>query len=268
MTKPASKMSVDQSRRTLAAYLLSNSRDTYVHRPGSPEALFRGLRDQYGEADPSIDWEAAVTYWWDLARIGAVAMVAGPVGGSRDTYFLTDFGRSLLEHKDVSPHDRAGYLSAIRAVAGADTIAVGYADEAVGAWQAGLYRASAVMLGCACERLVLLVAEAVKDATGLAPYSDDLAKMLTPPKSGKKGPVAGISDIFGKVREAVEVVGGDEFDRLVSSVFDHARDLRNASGHPTGKVVTREDAQAGLLLFPGYHSRALDVIERIRTYKP
>ena len=259
------RMTPEETRRAVDAFLVR----TLTERVQvMPHGAIQHIIGDWDHRNQTIDRQVAIEHWWDLARIGAIAVVgSAPESDSQRWFYVTEFGRALLERQDVSPHDRAGYLSAVRSVAGADSIAVGYADEAVGAWQAGLYRASAVMLGCACERLVLLIADAVKDSTGLAPYSADLAKMLTPPKSGKKGPAAGISEIFERVRGAVEVVGGDEFDRLVSSVFDHARDLRNASGHPTGKVVTREDAQAGLLLFPGYHSRALDVIERVRTYK-
>ena len=42
----------------------------------------------------------------------------------------------------------------------------------------------------------------------------------------------------------------DGFDRKLVSIFEHARVLRNKSGHPTGEDVSQKEAQAGLLLFP------------------
>lgn len=60
--------------------------------------------------------------------------------------------------------------------------------------------------------------------------------------------------------------GDDEFSRGVTAIFDHTRMLRNASGHPTGAEVSREEAHAGLLLFPTFCARALATIERINAY--
>ncbi len=47
---------------------------------------------------------------------------------------------------------------------------------------------------------------------------------------------------------------GDALDRKLSAVFDHARGLRNKSGHPTGVDVSADDAEAGLLMFPGFYA--------------
>ncbi len=46
---------------------------------------------------------------------------------------------------------------------------------------------------------------------------------------------------------------GDALDRTFSAIFDHARGLRNQSGHTTGEAVSAENAEAGLLLFPGFY---------------
>jgi len=99
----------------------------------------------------------------------------------------------------------------------------------------------------------VLLAEAVRDAA-LPPYSEKIGKMLG---SGK--PV-GISDLFEQVHramvEAAALPGDlrDAIDRKLTPIFEHARSLRNAHGHPTGAEVTAEEAEAGLLLFPGFYS--------------
>lgn len=219
-----------------------------------------------------FEWAAAVEYWWDLARAGAIALVGGETNfAGRYMFVVTDFGRKVLAGSaEVSPHDRKGYLATLRTNPATDDIALGYADEAVGAWQAGLSRASAVMLGCACERLVILMAEAVAGVS-ISPYSDDLKRLLSPPsKKGGEAKPAGISQIFERVRGAVDVVtrGDDEFDRNVTAIFEHTRLLRNASGHPSGAIVSRDDAHAGLLLFPGFYRRAIATIARIKAYQP
>ena len=159
----------------------------------------------------------------------------------------------MLERGETSPHDPSKYMAAVRRrVAQPDEVALSYLAEAVEAWRSGLNRSSAVMLGCACERLVLLLAEAVA-ADKTLPGADKIGKAI-------EGRVF-VSSLFGEIRSTLASLKsnkklpkelGDALDRKLSAIFDHARGLRNQSGHPTGEEVSAEDAEAGLLPFPGF----------------
>ena len=203
---------------------------------------------------------AVLTYWWDLARLGMIALPGGKLGAgllSSLEVVLTERGRALLQRGEESPHDPDRYLRRVRErVPAPDETALTYLAEAVTSWRAGVNRASAVMLGCSCERLILRLAEALQ-GRDLPPWSDRSGRAL----SGGRRP-ASISEVFEIVRDALmhlSTVGGfpgdlrDALDRKLTAVFEHARGLRNRSGHPTGDPVTADDAQAGLLLFPGFH---------------
>jgi hypothetical protein len=61
---------------------------------------------------------------------------------------------------------------------------------------------------------------------------------------------------------------GEALDRNPSAIFDHARGLRNQSGHPTGENVSAEDAEAGLLLFPGFCELADKIVEELSKIEP
>jgi len=204
-----------------------------------------------------FDGRAALEYWWHLARLGVIAVPGDSVSGLSTVEFralaLTDRGRALLERGESSPHCPPKYLEAVRKrISKADDIAMTYLNEAVGAWSAGLYRSSAVMLGCACERLVLILAERIA-AGNFQPWSGRVEKAM--------GDGVGVSKLFSHVRGCLmdlhgkKLLGmlGDALDRKLSAIFDHARGLRNASGHPTGSDVSGEDAEAGLLMFPGFY---------------
>jgi len=202
---------------------------------------------------------AALDYWWHLARLGVIAVIGDSTLGSFPIEFrrlaLTDRGRALLERGESSPHYPSKYLEAVRKrIPKADDIALTYLNEAVGAWSAGLYRSSAVMLGCACERLVLILAERI-EAGNFQPWSGRIKKAMT-------GSPTGVSQFFDNVRDCLmdlrskkDLSGklADALDRKLTPIFDHARGLRNASGHPTGSEVSGEDAEASLLLFPGFY---------------
>lgn len=119
------------------------------------------------------------------------------------------------------------------------------------------------MLGCACERLVLILAETVA-GENINPWSQRIAAKLS-----KR---VFISDLFDGVKDALMQLRsekklprelGDALDRKLSAIFDHARGLRNQAGHPTGEVVSAEDAEAGLLLFPGFYELVDELVSHV-----
>ena len=256
------------SRQALDERLRFPQRDSSTHL--SPWSLFHELDGSSRSAGFHFNWKAALVHWSNLVRCGAVATLgdnhqSGGVYPRRPLYVVTDHGRKMLERGAESPHDETRYIAALRKrVAAPDEIALSYVRESAGAWRAGLYRASAVMLGCACERLALLLAEHVR-TNDLAPYSKNLEIMTKP------GKVPSITDVFTQVRGGIVAAAEDKrlpgdlapdiIDRRLSSVFEHVRVLRNASGHPTGEDVSAEEAEAGLLLFPAFH----ELVSRILT---
>jgi hypothetical protein len=242
-----------RSREVLAQLLLSPSLDQTT-----PEGLFRVAEHHAQRESWRFDWFAALEYWWELARIGAVALLGGGGGSSyaqAPQFMLTAHGRRLLQRGDSSPHDETRYLSALRRrVPSPDPVALSYLNEGIAAWRAGLYRSSVVMVGCACERLIVILADAVA-AANVPPFSADVAKLLAP------GKPSGISQIFDKVHKALSALGDerrvpgdltDAIERRLTPMFERTRWLRNKSGHPTGADVPEEEAEAGLLLFPDY----------------
>lgn len=203
--------------------------------------------------------EVAFGYWWHLVNIGAIVPVGDiertPGLPQFDAFILTERGRRLLERGEQSPHDPPRYIGAVRKrVAEPDDIALGYLDEAVGTWRDQHHRASAVMLGCACERLVLLLAEHIADA-GIKSWSEKVRKALG-------GAPVRASQLFDLIRDSLMQLAGerrlpgslaDALDRKLTPIFEYARGLRNKSGHPTGMKVSPDEAEAGLLLFPGFY---------------
>jgi hypothetical protein len=120
------------------------------------------------------------------------------------------------------------------------------------------------MLGCAVERLIILVAEAIVAAKLPAPGDRLDAKL--------KNPRVGTSEIFDDVRKVLEHAADDKklpgeiadvLERRMTALYDHARALRNKCGHPTEENVTRDEALSGLLLFPGFYELIDKVIKAL-----
>ena len=220
--------------------------------------LYQAVQAAAKTQNVPFDINVVLEHWWSLARTGVVAVSVAQQGVVTynlkvPAFILTGRGRATLESRDASPHNKNKYVEAIRRrVTTVDGVILSYVEEAVQAWAAGLSRSSAVMLGCACEKLILGLAETISKSNCGA-WSTKIGKKLA-----KR---AFISELFGDVRDCIiELLDqkklprelGDVVDRKLSAVFDYARVLRNQSGHPTGASVTQEDAEAGLLLFPGF----------------
>lgn len=214
------------------------------------------------------DCRVVLEYFWELARTGMVA-VPGDSIHDEPRLFLTERGRRLLEKGEASPHDPNKYLLAVKARIGQpDQIVLTYLAEAVDGWKSGLNRSSAVMLGCACERLVLMLGEAISQSNH-APWTTKIA--------GKLAKRVFISDLFDDIRDClIQLKGqkllprelGEAIDRKLSAIFDHARGLRNQTGHPTGEEVSSDDAEAGLLLFPGFYELVNNLIQHVQGTSP
>jgi len=251
--------------------LVDDALRNVLRKPGlgvrTPNDFFRYL-DRRASVK-KMKWDASVIleHWCWLQRTGAIVLTGvdkyhedpSPSGTEPlPGFHITARGRKWLESAEVSPHNPARFYERIRrGIASPDEVVMTYLDEAVGAWAAGLNRAASVMIGCACEQLILLLAVSLSEAN-VPPYSEKLKKDI---QSAAKAPVS-ISTIFGRVRDALLALAGDKklpgdiadaLDRKLTPIFEHSRELRNASGHPTAVPVTNEDAEGVLLLFPGFY---------------
>lgn len=251
--------------------------ETLLQAPSSvlnPGSIFEELQRRARTRRLQWDHTVVLEHWWWLARLGAIAFSGESAPPQTDVpqVLLTRRGRQLLERGEQSPHNPQRYYRAIEQRIGApDSVVMTYLNEAVGGWAAGLYRASAVMLACACERLILILAQAVSE-TNILPWSGKLTKKF---QQSTRSPVS-ISDIFEDVRDALLHLAGekalpgklsDALDRKLTPIFELARGLRNRAGHPTAEEVTSEEAEGNLLLFPSFYFLVANLIEHCRSKK-
>src|SRR5215467_2894046 len=244
-------MVTGESRADLLKRLLEESNadalkrliDTALLAEGSPSLnhLIQSIEEK-GLQQGVWDGIVALEYVTRLVRVGVIATLGDHTGSATmPNFIVTEKGRAILERRQESPHNESRYLQAVNArVAQPNAVVMAYLAEGVEAWASGLYRSASMMVGCACEKLILLLAEAIA---------------------------------IGKVRGALSEMAlkkrlpdhlADGIDRRLSSIFDHARVLRNDAGQPTGKDMTTEEAEAGLLLFPGFYEYVDQIISHLK----
>lgn len=251
----------DRELRALVLEFLRRAREAQVETVRS-WLMERGDTDGFSFSNNEAAQLGRVL--WDLAIERVITW-----GGRTNTearwpfFYVTDFGRQVLE--ETGPHllDPDGYLDFVKSlVPTADSVVLQYAHEATRAFRVRLNFASAVMIGAAAERSILLLLEAIHDWQADAKKKARLAKLLAQPR---------LPQIFATVTETVsEVAKGDLMSYSVhqgsaehlASFLEMIRVQRNDAVHPHAGMVDRDKVFLSLQSFPtGYQ-----VTERLRTW--
>ena len=194
-----------------------------------------------------------------------VVAAGSPRGGtgamSWPFYFVTDYGRRVLEG-DHSPHDPEGYLDRLRSrVPELDRVTLLYLSETLSCYRRDCQLAAAVMLGCAAEKLILLLVDAfantIADPSERQAYERDTRSWMISRK---------FDGLWKRLEPASESYPYELRENLhgkLHQVFELIRSVRNDAGHPTGHRIDRETNQANLVLFPTYCDRICRLIKHL-----
>lgn len=204
---------------------------------------------------------------WDLIIEGVVRPGHAEGGdGQLPFFYVTDFGKERI--KDVrTPYDPDGYLAALRSDApDVDDVIITYLTESLHTFRIGSLLSSTITLGCASEKALLLLIAAYGDAlpTGrqakfrkntegfvIKRQFDEFNKMLDSHLRGL---------LPGDLKENLDVA--------LLAVFAMLRANRNEAGHPTGKIVRREEAYASLMVLPTYLKKVYELLGWLRANTP
>jgi hypothetical protein len=191
---------------------------------------------------------------WDLIIQGIIVPgVPNQFGGSGlPAFVVTPWGKECLEHREFLTFDAGKYIERLRiAVPTIDASIVLYLTDALASFRVGAYLSSAVMTGVASERTLLLLRDGIETALS----TPDRKKKFA---DGTKG--ISISRMYHEIWKRLEPVQNDLSQALgredikveLSGIFDLIRKTRNEAGHPTGRQITRDEADSMLHLYPVY----------------
>lgn len=165
---------------------------------------------------------------------------------------LTAAGRAAALDEQANPDNPESYLNRLSEdIPELSDVVRESIEESLGAYNARLYRASAVMLGVASEAAVLEAAASF--ATRLS--SADSRHFLQTIGSRRQNISAKFSIFRTKLNSKKHELPpelAESLDLTVSSVADLLRIYRNDAGHPTSKRIDRDDAYTHLCLFFRY----------------
>lgn len=219
---------------------------------GVAEVLARrdGTHRQGTTAHPSrVDSELFLEVFWGLFREGVITLGLNDSNREFPFFRATEAGKAIASGS--SPyffHDVSTYRQVLLTeVPDLHDVTLLYLQEAMQAFRAGCLLSATVMLGVAAEHTFMLVLEGAESKDPWATrFQNVRAQRSILPRINKFKNVLDqhVGDLPGDLRE--------DLDTHFAGILAVIRTFRNDAGHPTGKVIDREQVFVLLHLFVPY----------------
>jgi hypothetical protein len=226
--------------------------------PGSaaPNVLQETAKRLDVDFNDSTKGQVILTSWSDLFRSGLLAWGADIANPYPPAFHVTTRGREALKQLSRDPSNPVGYLAYLDKHVALDPVARSYLTEALHTYNASCFKASAVMVGAAAERLVLRLRSVLLDHLTKAGW--------TVPAGLRDWKVKAARDSLAKEfelrRSNMPKELAESLSAYWSSLAEQIRKVRTDAGHPESiDPITPETVHAALLIFPELAKLALDL---------
>jgi hypothetical protein len=209
---------------------------------------------------PQEDREKVRQLIMDFMIEGILSPGINEVNPSLPFLKVTRHGKMVLDAGHPIAYDPEGYLTYLKTeVPNVDPVILTYVTESLQTFIRGNILASAVMLGVASEKAVLLLIGAY-----LAAISNLEKKQALEKKFEEAFSILRKFELLRKefepIKKDLRTNVADDLDIQLEGVFNLIRNIRNDAGHPTGVRIDRRQAYANLQLFIPYCKRVYDLI--------
>jgi len=206
----------------------------------------------------NLDSDISLELFWDLFRQGIITLGLNDMNPGFPHFRVTKFGKNIAEgystyfFHDVSSYERIIYSE----IPGIHDVTLLYLKEAMQAFFSGCILSSTVMLGVAAEHTFQLLLETIENnSLHQKTYSSVFQERSILPKINKFRKILeqNIKALPPKIKE--------DLDTNFFGIQSIIRTFRNESGHPTGKIIDREQAFVNLRLFIPYCKKSYQLID-------
>jgi hypothetical protein len=209
----------------------------------------------------SNDADLYLEVFWNLFREGIITLGLNDSNREFPFFRLSRFGQKLVANQDTYFfHDVSTYSRLLQEqVPQIDNVTLLYLKEAVQAFRAGCILSSTVMLGVATEHTFGLLLEAVAQSATHAQAFASIHKerqLLARVNKFKAVLDTRSSQLSADIKE--------DLDTHFLGILSIIRTFRNESGHPTGKIVDREQTYVLLNLFVPYCKKMYQLMDYFR----
>ena len=226
------------------------------NRPPAPHSSY--------PADSALEYEDAEIYlelFWDLFRQGVITLGMNDANPQFPWFRLTVLGRRIVEGENgYFVHDVSGYEKRLRhEIPKIDDVTLIYLKEALQAFRSGCILSATVMLGVATEQTFLLLMETIDgNATHKSLFAPVMKERTILQKVNK------FHKILDPQKATLPPKIKDDLDTNLLGILSIIRNFRNDSGHPSGRIIDREQAFILLQLFPHYCKKMYQLIDHYR----
>ena len=216
---------------------------------------------QIGQRDDPIQ-QVLLTVWYDLFRAGILSPGLNLDNPKLPFFHLTAQGAAAMAQLSRDPANSAGYMAHLLAIGPINAVASSYITEGLAVYNAACYRATAVMVGCAAESLILeirdvLVAKLKAKGQPVSPKLQDWRAKT----------------VLDQLANEIDLRSAtmprplqEEYSAYWPAFTGQIRMARNDAGHPTSiDPVTADTTHASLLIFPQLVKLSLQLLDWIRN---
>lgn len=174
---------------------------------------------------------------------------------------MTQLGRHIAESQSAYFfHDVSSYERVIRSeVPSVNEVTLLYLKEAMQAFRSGCILSSTVMLGVATEHTFILLLEVIENnAAHAKTYLSVFQERTILQKLNK------FRNVLEQNPKGLPSEIKEDLDTHFAGILSVIRTFRNQSGHPTGKIMDREQTFVLLQLFIPYCKKLYQLMDFFR----
>jgi hypothetical protein len=258
-----------------AALDILSGREQVPYEPSQYEHLSIGLGQVFARREGRIqpghfgatypldpqDKELLLELFWDLFRQSVITLGLNDNNREFPFFHLTRLGRQLAQGQEAYFfHDVSSYEAAIRReVSTIDNVTLLYLKEAMQAFRAGCMLSATVMLGVSVEHTFELLLEQLEvHATHKTTFASVFSERSLLRKFNK------FRALIDSMAKALPAEIKEDLDTHFAGILSVIRTYRNESGHPTGKIIDREQTFVLLQLFIPYCKKQYQLMQHFK----
>lgn len=226
-------------------------------RRGSSQELNRNSEALLTVADRELGRDV----FWDLFRVGIITLGSNDNNREFPFFRISHYGQKVLEEEEsYFFYDVSSYEKAIKKeVPKIDGKTLVYLKEAMQAFRAGCLLSSSVMLGVATEHTFLLLIETIEGS--------EKHQSIATAVNKERGILQKVNKFKNRVGQEIKTLPAEvkeDLDTHFAGILSVIRIYRNESGHPSGKIIDREQMYVLLNLFISYCKKMYQLIDHYR----
>lgn len=222
------------------------------------EQLPDGSLSISGDSLSRNDSDILLEVFWDLFRQGIITLGCDDSNREFPFFRLSGFGKKIIKSQepyffyDISSYEKI-ILTNIPDI---DSITLLYLKESMQAFLSGCILSSTVMVGVAVESLFLKLLETIEKNNKYYPLFKNVFDQKTILQKLNK-----FRNILEQNQSILTPELKEDLDTNFSGIMTMIRNFRNESGHPSGKIISREQCYILLQLFVPYCRKMYQLIK-------